>query len=71
MKGFTEADWAEYKTKFQQEFTACPEWAEAESIFVMNPFMGGESERLLHLPPNKRRDIKIFLHYRRIDKFFN
>ena len=27
MKGFAQADRAEHKAKFQQEFMLCPEWA--------------------------------------------
>jgi len=44
MKGFTDLGRREYKTKFQQEFTACPEWAEAESIFVINPMRRARAE---------------------------
>ena len=35
MKGFTEAGWAKYKAKFQQEFTLCPEWVKAESLITL------------------------------------
>ena len=31
MKGFAQTGRAEHKAKFQQKFTLCPKWAEAES----------------------------------------
>ena len=41
MKGLAQTAWVEHEAKFQQKFMLCPEWTEAESIFVN--FEKGES----------------------------